>query len=51
VLVNDIEAATEKARSLGATVIEEISQIPDMGWMSIIRDPTGAALGLWKFLD
>ena len=49
VLVNDIEAATEKARSLGATVIKEVTQVTDMGWLSIIRDPTGAALGLWKF--
>jgi hypothetical protein len=51
VLVNDIEAATEKARALGASIVEDITEIPGMGWMSIIRDPTGAALGLWKFLD
>jgi predicted enzyme related to lactoylglutathione lyase len=51
VLVKDMDAAIEKARSLGATVIEEPTQIPDVGWMSIIRDPTGAALGLWKYLD
>ncbi|MFA6986296.1 MAG: VOC family protein [Arenimonas sp.] len=51
VLVNDIEAATEKARALGASIVEDVTEIPGMGWMSIIRDPTGAALGLWKFLD
>lgn len=51
VLVKDIEAVTEKARTLGATVVEEVTEIAGMGLMSIIRDPTGAALGLWKFLD
>ena len=50
VLVGDIEAAMEKARTLGATVIKEVTEIANMGYMSIIRDPTGAALGLWKFL-
>ena len=48
VLVDDIAAATEKARSLGATVIKEVTEIAGAGWLSIIVDPTGAALGLWK---
>jgi uncharacterized protein len=48
VAVDDIKAATEKARSLGATVKLEPMEIPGAGWMSIIQDPTGAALGLWK---
>ncbi len=46
--VSDIEAATEKARSLGATVCKDVTQVMDMGWLSIITDPTGAMLGLWK---
>ena len=37
--------------ALGASIVEDVTEIPGMGWMSIIRDPTGAALGLWKFLD
>ena len=48
VAVDDIKAATEKARSLGATIKLEPTEIPGAGWMSIIQDPTGAALGLWK---
>jgi uncharacterized protein len=48
VSVDDINAATEKAKSLGATVIKEITPIPEMGSFSIISDPTGAVLGLWK---
>jgi len=48
VLVDDIDAATKKAKSLGATVMKDVTEVPDMGWLSIIIDPTGAALGFWK---
>ena len=47
-LVDDIAAATQKAKSLGATVMKDVTEVMDMGWLSIIIDPTGAALGLWK---
>jgi uncharacterized protein len=46
--VSDIKAATEKARSLGATVMRDVTEVMGAGWLSIIIDPTGAALGLWK---
>jgi len=48
VLVDDIAAATKKAKSLGATVIRDVTEVIDFGWLSIIVDPTGATLGLWK---
>lgn len=48
VLVDDIRAATEKARSLGAKVMREPMEVMDAGSLSIIIDPTGAALGLWQ---
>jgi predicted enzyme related to lactoylglutathione lyase len=48
VLVDDIEAATKKAESLGAKVMKGVTEVPGAGWLSIIVDPTGAALGLWK---
>jgi uncharacterized protein len=48
VLVDDIEAATKKAKSLGATVCKDVTEVMDMGWLSIIADPTGAMLGMWK---
>jgi predicted enzyme related to lactoylglutathione lyase len=48
VLVDDIKSATEKAKSLGAKVMQDVTEVADMGWMSIIIDPTGAALGLWQ---
>jgi predicted enzyme related to lactoylglutathione lyase len=46
--VDDIGAATEKARSLGATVTKDVTEVAGAGWLSIIVDPTGAMLGLWK---
>jgi uncharacterized protein len=48
VLVGDIAAATQKAKSLGATIVKDVTEVPGYGWLSIIIDPTGAALGLWK---
>jgi predicted enzyme related to lactoylglutathione lyase len=46
--VDDIKAATEKARSLGANMMQDVTAVADMGWISIITDPTGAPLGLWQ---
>ena len=48
VLVDDIEAATKKARDLGGKVMKEMTPVKDMGWFSLIVDPTGAMFGLWK---
>jgi uncharacterized protein len=48
VLVDDIAAATKKAKSLGANVMKDVTEVMGMGSLSIIIDPTGAALGLWQ---
>ncbi len=48
VLVDDIDAATSKARSLGAEIAKGVTEVPGFGWFSVIVDPTGAALGLWE---
>ena len=48
VLVDDVAAATAKARSLGANVMREVTEVPNAGSFSIIIDPTGAMLGLWQ---
>jgi predicted enzyme related to lactoylglutathione lyase len=42
--VDDIHAATQKAKSLGGKIMKDAG----MGWFSFIQDPTGAVLGLWK---
>jgi predicted enzyme related to lactoylglutathione lyase len=46
--VSDIKVATKKAQSLGAKVMKDVTEITDMGWLSIIVDPAGAMLGLWQ---
>lgn len=46
--VEDAVATTEKARSLGAIIRKEVTEIPGVGWFSVITDPTGATLALWQ---
>jgi predicted enzyme related to lactoylglutathione lyase len=48
VLVEDVTAATQKAKSLGATIIRDVTDAMGHGRFSIIQDPTGAALGLFE---
>ena len=48
VLVDDVRVATDKAKSLGGKVMKDVTEVKDMGWFSIIQDPTGSVLGLWK---
>ena len=46
--VDNIDATIEKVRGLGGTVVQPKTEIPDMGWYSVITDPSGAVLGLWQ---
>jgi len=46
--VDDVKASTEKAKSLGATILKDVSEVPGMGWFSIFLDPTGAAIAIWQ---
>ena len=48
VLVEDVKAATAKAKSLGAEILQDSIEVPNMGWFSIAKDPTGAVIGLWQ---
>jgi predicted enzyme related to lactoylglutathione lyase len=48
VLVDDIAASTKKAKSLGAKILQDVTEVKGAGTLSIIQDPTGAVLGLWK---
>jgi uncharacterized protein len=48
VLVDDIKAATAKAKQLGANVMKDSVEVMGAGTFSIIVDPTGAMLGLWQ---
>lgn len=46
--VDDIKSATEKARSLGASVTLDSQEIPNVGWMSVLTDPTGCEIALFQ---
>ncbi|HEY4038561.1 MAG TPA: VOC family protein [Burkholderiaceae bacterium] len=48
VQVDDLGAATKKAKSLGATVVKDVTEVMGSGHFSIISDPTGAVLALWE---
>jgi uncharacterized protein len=46
--VDDIKASTKKAALLGAQVVQDSIEIPNVGWMSILVDPTGATIALFQ---
>ena len=46
--VDDIHASTEKARSLGATIVMGPQEIPDIGSMTILTDPTGCTIAIFQ---
>jgi predicted enzyme related to lactoylglutathione lyase len=47
VAVEQVAAATKRARELGAEVLRDCITIPE-GTFSVVRDPTGAVIGLWE---
>ena len=49
-VVEDADAAAEKARSLGATVMVGPDDIPTVGRFAMIQDPQGAMFYVIKFL-
>jgi predicted enzyme related to lactoylglutathione lyase len=51
ILVDDVKASTKKAKGLGAKVVQDVTEVPNYGWFSVISDPTGAAVGLWQVKD
>jgi uncharacterized protein len=48
VAVEDIHAATQRAKSLGGKIMKDVTEVPGMSWFSFIQDPTGSIQGLWK---
>jgi uncharacterized protein len=44
----DVDASTRQAASLGATVVVEPTDIPDMGRFSVLIDPQGATFALFQ---
>ena len=46
--MEDVAASTQKAKSLGARIMRDVTEVPGAGTMSILVDPTGAMFALWK---
>ena len=46
--VDDVRAATQKAKQLGAKVVQDVMEVGEHGTMSVITDPTGATLAMWQ---
>jgi uncharacterized protein len=44
--VDDADATVAKAKELGATVIVEPTDIPDVGRFAVLQDPVGAVFGI-----
>ena len=44
---DDIEADLKKAKSLGATIVREKTEIPGIGWWGVFKDPTGNQIALF----
>ena len=49
VAVDDVDAWTEKAKSLGASVRMEPMDIPGVGRFAVVADPQGAVFSLFKW--
>jgi hypothetical protein len=48
IAVKNADESTQKAKSLGATVLKEPFDVFTVGRMSVIQDPTGAVFALWQ---
>ena len=48
VLVDDVDATSQKAQALGATLLQGPFDVMDAGRMAVLSDPTGAVFSLWK---
>ncbi len=48
VQVEDIGATITKSEGLGGQTIMPETPIPGMGTFAVLRDPTGATLGIWR---
>src|SRR5579864_3353043 len=48
VLVENLKAATDKAVSLGARLMKDETEVPGMGSFTILTDPAGGMIGLWR---
>jgi len=48
VLVKSVEAAADRAKKLGASVVKGKSPVPGMGWFAMLTDPEGNLFAVWQ---
>lgn len=46
--VDDVNAYVEKVKELGGKIVNEKTEIPEMGWYADFKDPDGNIIGLWQ---
>ena len=44
---DDIEADLARAQSLGASIVRTKTEIPNIGWWGVFKDPMGNAIALY----
>jgi len=49
--VDQLDERIERARTLGAQIVEEPTDVPNVGRVAALRDPTGALIGWMTGLD
>lgn len=49
--VDDVDAAAAKAEEMGATILVPLMDIPQVGRMVTIQDPTGAVVSLMQYVE
>ncbi len=45
IAVDDVDAAAEKAAGAGGAVLQEAFDVPNVGRIAIVQDPSGAVIG------
>jgi uncharacterized protein len=48
IATDNVDESAEKAKGLGAAIQTQPTDIPDIGRFAVIKDPTGAAVGIWQ---
>jgi uncharacterized protein len=48
IVPDDVDKTVDRAKELGANAFQEGMDIPNVGRIAIIQDPTGAVFGLFK---
>jgi predicted enzyme related to lactoylglutathione lyase len=47
-VVGSLDAALEKLRGLGGSVLRQKTPVPKMGWFAVVADPEMNTFGTWQ---